>query len=250
VSVTAVCSDLQNVRRVYHVFAPYRRSLPVAFPEEPPIIRIIVADGSVTHPWLDAYLRVIGSPEVNSWDKTKNLGAVLLSVIQHFSIVPPKFVPGPAFAPTSGGAGPQQGGQPSRGTGAAAPLPPAPAPAPPRRVLQLPQVPDSFPDLESLSLAELETLKADAAERRQWIKVRPPACPPLWTPRAHYLRLPRHPSYHQGHETLGILQALRSSQRDGLLATAASNLELQVSRRGADRGFATPRAPGEQAGGG
>jgi hypothetical protein len=129
-----------------------------------PIVRIIVANNSATHPWLDGNQRVVGSPELNAWDKTKNLGVVLQTIIQYFGSSPPKLV-GPAHPETP---------TPTPPGGAVAAASPAPRPQPlpsQRPKIPIPPVPESFPELESLSLAELETLKVDAAERKTWMKV-------------------------------------------------------------------------------
>lgn len=181
---------LQEVRVVVRV----RTSLPVGFPDMAPIVRIIVANNSATHPWLDGNQRVVGSPELNAWDKTKNLGVVLQTIIQYFGSSPPKLV-GPAHPETP---------TPTPPGGAVATASPAPRPQPvpsQRPKIPIPPVPESFPELESLSLAELETLKVDAAERKTWMK---------------------------GHESLAIFQALLSGQRERQLKAASSNLEKQA----------------------
>ena len=68
-----------------------RTTLPPGFPENglPPMVRIVEAP--TRHPWLDTQQRVAGSPELAAWAPSKNLGAVVLSIIQHFGSVPPVF---------------------------------------------------------------------------------------------------------------------------------------------------------------
>jgi hypothetical protein len=51
-----------------------RTTVPDGFPHEPPMLHIV--QRRATHPWLDSYQRVVCSPEVNTWNATKNLGHV------------------------------------------------------------------------------------------------------------------------------------------------------------------------------
>jgi hypothetical protein len=166
-----------------------RTSLPPGFPESgaPPTVRIV--DTPIGHPWLDAQQRVVGSPELAGWAPSKNLGAVVLSIIQHFGTNPPVFGAAPAPAgpqglmpgPYAGAAsassssrqlpvGDQQAQQPAAAAGgASAAAAAADAANSTRHHTPVPPIPSAFPELQSLSLAELQALLDDRSSRREWV---------------------------------------------------------------------------------
>lgn len=210
-----------------------RTSLPVGFPESgaPPTVRIV--DTPIGHPWLDAQQRVVGSPELAGWSPSKNLGAVVLSIIQHFGTNPPVFgappgvgaaagaqglMPGPYAAASAassassrqlpvGGSGqpgsPQQPQQPAAAAAAGAGAPaPAVSAINSRHHTPVPPIPSEFPELAALSLAELQALLDDRGARREWVV--------------------------DTQESLPLLRSLLASTREEAAKAAQANLDAQA----------------------
>ena len=103
-----------------------RTSLPPGFPESArPTMRIIVPEqGSVLHPWVDPTTQaIVASPDLNAWDGSKNLGAVVKAVMDNFtSTSAPKLLKAGQQQRMGGGGGQMQAPQ-GVGWASGAPMP-------------------------------------------------------------------------------------------------------------------------------
>ena len=76
-----------------------RVELPPAFPDAPPTLRVV--DAGATHPWLDAFGRVVGLSQLYSWNaRTSWLGDAVSTALSEFCVHPPRIA-----ASTSSNAG-------------------------------------------------------------------------------------------------------------------------------------------------
>ena len=184
-----------------------RTTLPGGFPDNglPPTVRIVEAP--TTHMWLDAQQRVVGSPELSTWNPSKSLGAVVLSIIQYFGTSPPLYtpaagpgagasarqlMPGPYAAQAAAssassnqnsvGGGAQAGGPSSRQQPGQQPAQNSSAedsvasggtrggrPVSSRSHTAVPPLPSEFPELKSMSLDEIQALTGDSVARKDFI---------------------------------------------------------------------------------
>jgi len=147
---------------VFTKFGPLKMHIimPAQFPTEQPKLKVLT---QVAHPWVDAEMNVM-APKVKEWGVHSNLGTTVQEVFHEFSRNPPSPV---AVAQPLGGAG-SQPPLPSRAQAQATPPPLPQQPPPPEEkeeehaAFPLPAVPASFPELESLTLDELEKLVNDS----------------------------------------------------------------------------------------
>lgn len=139
-----------------------RVELPPDFPNLAPIIRI--ADQGVTHPWLDANGRVVGLSMLYHWNaRTSDLGQVVQAALTEFCMRPPNVTPGFRAAAQAAAAVPVQQQFVSQ------PVMPVPQPIAKPNVehehsskdIQLPPIPDAYPELENLDDARLKQLMVE-----------------------------------------------------------------------------------------
>jgi len=168
-------------------------TLPPTFPQDRPLVKVSPA---VRHPWVNEQMLVVGCPGVNNFVTHSDLGKVIRSIVEEFQRVPPVFMSTPQHAqylpyPVSGEPQrvPNPGvyqpySQPAGGGSAYMPsvvmptLPPTSMPpstypgATSNNIVQqpvvlhsshcaLPELPHHFPELNDLSLNELQKLNED-----------------------------------------------------------------------------------------
>jgi len=80
--------------------------LPPQFPNDKPVVHV---SPFLKHPWVDDYMKVVGSPGLNSFYMHSDLGKVIQRIVKEFKKTPPQFVavrefelpPVPAGFPTT-----------------------------------------------------------------------------------------------------------------------------------------------------
>ncbi|XP_064636691.1 vacuolar protein sorting-associated protein 37A-like [Lineus longissimus] len=172
-------------------------NLPPQFPQEPPLVKVTPP---LHHPWVSDKMIVIGCPSLNNFVMHSDLGQIIRQIVDEFQRNHPAFI---AQAPQNSGhmpytrhpgsqnnapTIPSSGAYPSAGykppgqmpTLPARPVRPAPAPPnrrdhpPPQRSASppsnsylnydFPEVPTSFPELNELSVSELQDLASGGNE--------------------------------------------------------------------------------------
>jgi len=133
-------------------FGPLKMNvvLPAKFPEEKPQLVILTR---VQHRWVDQNMHVTSSPRMNSWNTHSNLGLAVQEAYTEFAANPPSPIATP----------PPQPHQPHQPHQQAQSQPPQPGPPavqeePEESHIPLPEIPSHFPELDKLSLEELEAL--------------------------------------------------------------------------------------------
>eukprot|EP00808_Paulinella_micropora_P018747 g21830.t1 len=134
---------------------PFRIILGPQFPVEAPQISLPTP---VLHPWVDRNYNVIGHPSLQHWAPRNHLGRIAKEIHDEFYVNPPTphyTQPAPLLTPTPT----SQPSQPLGGlNGFPQQQPPQEVAKPPPPKTQPPKIPDSFPELQTLSELELAEL--------------------------------------------------------------------------------------------
>lgn len=128
--------------------AVLRIFLPQGFPEDKPALQLL---SKIVHPWVNQYNQVVGPPELITWRKEFELSTVVQRVISELSSLPPSSPIHPSSMPIQIEARfspPSYEAISSTISSVALEIP-------------TPPIPDSFPELDLMSVEELETLLND-----------------------------------------------------------------------------------------
>lgn len=132
------------------------RTLPDSFPIQPPLVQ---TTSQVQHQWLDGQMRVVGHADLNSWSAHSDLGRIVTDISREFMRNPPNMGPAPATMTRPAVSEPP------------AASPPAVVKSQERRQsTQTPAIPAVFPELEDLSLTELEDLVANKSALKAYVR--------------------------------------------------------------------------------
>ncbi|KDO33686.1 hypothetical protein SPRG_19299 [Saprolegnia parasitica CBS 223.65] len=166
-----------------------RISLPDEFPMQAPLIQ---TTSRVQHSWLDAQCRVVGHIDLASWGVHADLGRIVNDILSEFQRNPPVVAgrvtstPPPAyhapvspaytqpFYPSSSGAAsyatPYNNNTSQSSSYTREKTPPPLKARDPYMHTQTPAIPTSFPELDELSITQLEKLVSDRQALKAYIR--------------------------------------------------------------------------------